>query len=102
MKKEHYKKLYLVNDVESVSDYMNTNHFVWCNSNWDYIYKQKPRTCECEILEDYTLVFFESNEEYEEYFKKYDLENINIQDVSFEFDFPSILTETTNLSKIGL
>lgn len=92
-----YKKLYIAEDSELVTDYIIDNYMVWCSKHWEWFYERKGRTCEFETLEDYSLVFCESDEEFEEIDKKIDPKHPDVFDYSFEFDYPSLLIKTEYL-----
>lgn len=99
MKKEFYSKLYIAEDDEHVTEYIKDTGLVWVSKHWDWIYDKKPRTCESEALEDYTLVFCESDEEFKALDAKLDTKNPSIFDYSFEFEYPSLLVETEYLEQ---
>ncbi len=100
MQIENYKKLYIADDDELVTEYIKDTALVWCSHHWDWIYSKKPRTCESEALENYSLVWCESNEEFEELYKKFSVpKHPDIFDYSFEFDFPSLLVKTKHLNE---
>jgi len=94
-----YEKLYIAEDNELVSDYIKDNGLVWCSKYWDWIYDKKPRTCESEVLENFTLVWCQSSQEFKGLDKKLkDSKNPNIFDYSFEFEHPSLLVKTEYLN----
>lgn len=99
MKKELYTKLYIAEDNELVTEHIKDTGLIWVSKHWDWIYNKKPRTCEYEVLENYTLVLCESDAEFEILNSKLDSKNSNIFDYSFEFDYPSLLVETEYLKQ---
>lgn len=100
MQIENYKKLYIADDDELVTEYIKDTGLVWCSRSWEWIYSKKPRTCNSETLRDYSIVWCESNEEFEYLKEKIkDFKHPDIFNYSFEFDFPSIMIKTEYLYK---
>ncbi len=99
MKVEYYDKLYIAEDDELVSKLLKDENLVWVSKHWDWIYDKKPRKCESDTLENYTLVFCESNEEFKILDAKINHKNTSIFDYSFEFKYPSLLVETGYLKQ---
>lgn len=98
MKFSFYKELYIAEDNELVSEDIKDKALVWVSKHWDWIYNTKPKTCNSETLQNYTLIFCESNDEFETLDSKLDSQNVNIFDYSFEFEYPSLLIETEYLN----
>lgn len=94
MKITKYKKLYIAEDSELVTDYIIGNYMVWSGKNKDRINERKGRACEFEILKDYSLVFCESDEEID---KKRDSKHPDVFEYSFEFNYPRLLVKTEYL-----
>lgn len=96
---DNYKKLYIAENSELVSDYIIDNYMIWCSKHWEWLYSQKGRTCNFETLDGYSLVWCESNEEFGEIDKKLDPNHPDVFDYSFEFDYPSVLVKTEYLKQ---
>jgi hypothetical protein len=95
MKTEFYDKLYICENEDFQDKAFEDKHLVWVSKNWDYMFDEKPTNSEYEALENYTLVFCESDAE----LKKFDSSSHNIYDYSFEFEHPSLLVETEYLKQ---
>ncbi|WP_428024163.1 hypothetical protein [Arcobacter sp.] len=92
MKKKLYSRLYISEDLED-------ENLIWVSKHWDFLYNKKPKDSNFEVLENYTLVLCESNQEFDILNSKIDSSNTNIFDYSFEYDYPSVLVKTEYLNK---
>jgi hypothetical protein len=97
MKKQDYKQLFIPTDACLVPNNITDNNLVWISRYWDIIYDTLPEKYIEDILKDYTLLWCESDEEFEEVDSKLDNDNPNIFAYSFEFDYPSLLVKTEYL-----
>lgn len=99
MKKEFYEKLYISEDDELVSEYIKDTGLIWVSKHWTWVYNKKSKICKSECLENYTLVFCDSDKEFEVLDSKLNSDNSSIFDYSSEFKYPSVLVETEYLNK---
>ncbi len=99
MEKIFYPKLYIAEDDELVTEYIKDTGLVWVSKHWTWIYDKKPKTCESDCLENYTLIFCDSDKEFEILDLKLNPDNPSIFDYSFEFKYPSLLVETEYLNQ---
>lgn len=99
MKKEFYDRLYIVEDDEFVPKHIKDSSLVWISKHWELFYSKKPSLCEAEILDNYTLLLCESDDEFKTIDTKIDSKNQKVFDYSFEFKYPSLLVETEYLEQ---
>ena len=85
MKNEAFKKLYRANPDE-VSQAILQSLVMCGTSNWDFYFERKPQNCKSEILENITLIEFDSFDEFETYKR-----NGNFIDFSLEHNNPMVL-----------
>lgn len=83
MRVESYDELYIP------TQYPKDSEMVWCSKHWVQVY-EKPFG-KSEKLENYSVVWFDSLEEFELFPKK---NHPDIFDISFEFEQPSALVKT--------
>lgn len=85
MKNENFKKLYIANSNE-VSQTIQQSLIMCGSANWDFYFAKKPRNCESEMLENISLIEFNSFDEFEAYKR-----NNTFLDFSLEHEKPMVL-----------
>lgn len=87
MKTEFFSKLYIT-DLNT-TDKSALDSLVICGTqNWDFYFSKKPKNCKCEVLENISLVEFDSLDEFK-FYKKYNI----FLDFSLEHKRPMALID---------
>ena len=85
MKNETFRKLYRATP-DDVSQTIFQSLIMCGTVNWDFYFEKKPRNCESELLENITLIEFDSLDEFETY-----KQNNHFLDFTLEHDKPMVL-----------
>lgn len=99
MKIKFYKKLYKVQDNSELSDNFVSKHSIWCSKNWGWYFDVKPKKCESELFENFTLVDCQLEGEFKYLVNKIDKFQLGYIDVYFEFEYPSLLIKHEYLNE---